>query len=159
MIITLYKTSSDDLEVNKTLTKIGDYTCSLLDECSISEPMAILTLSADALDANYAYIADYNRYYWAKVTIINGHEIKVDMAVDRLMSFINPNKTNLVGYVERNENNFNANIVDDQAIFTNDRDIKTVAITMNGLTKPLENWKLIGVFNAGLCNTIEEVTP
>jgi hypothetical protein len=160
MEIILYSTQDDDLRVSKSLTALKTLSnINLLDEDEINTPSFIVTAGDDLLPCNYAYIAKYHRYYFAKVTILDGLRFRVDMTVDRLMSFIQPNKAALSGYVERNENNFNKDIVDDQAVFTNDRDIKTVAITVNGIAKPLENWKLIGVFNAGLCNTVEEVTP
>lgn len=157
--INFYNMSDDNLVVNKTLTSIASYDCEITDECDISSPRFVITKNDTLLPANYAYISKYNRYYFVNINILNGNEMEFNLSVDRLMSFVNPNKANLTGYVERNEQRFNTNIVDEQGIFTNDRDIKTVAITSNGLTKPIENWKLIGVFNAGLCETIEEVTP
>ena len=161
MEIILYSTQDDDLRVSKSLTALKTLSnINLLDEDEINTPSFIVTADDDLLPCNYAYIAKYHRYYFAKVTILDGLRFRVDMTVDRLMSFINPNKAALSGYVERNANNYNLNILDDQAIFTNDRDVKTVAITNNGLTNAIENWKLIGLFNAGLCNSVgEEVTP
>ena len=162
MTITLYNVSDDDLKVNKTLgTAVATFNnVNLLsDDEDISSPYFDITLDSNYLAINYAYVEAWHRYYFVDITILSGNLMRFNLRVDRLMSFINPNKSSLTGYVERNERRFNANIVDEQGIFTNDRDIKTVAVTVNGLTKPIENWKLIGVFNAGLCETIEEVTP
>lgn len=162
MTIILYNVSDDDLKVNKTLgTAIATFSnINLLssDE-EINNPFFEITFDASYLSVNYAYIEAWHRYYFVDISITTGNIMRFTLHVDRLMSFINPNKSSLTGYVERNERRFNVNIVDEQGIFTNDRDIKTVAVTVNGLTKPIENWKLIGVFNAGLCETIEEVTP
>lgn len=160
MTIILYSTSDDDLKVDKTLTQIVELSnVNLLNEDNIHEPYFDITYDASYLSVNYAYIAAWNRYYFAKIDILNGNVMRFNLNVDRLMSFIAPNETSLVGYVERNANNYNVNIMDEQAIFTNDRDIKTVAITNGGAFKTIENWKLVALFNAGLCNTIEEVTP
>lgn len=160
MNATFYRTSDDDLKVNKTLTSIAAFTTiKLLDEENIDEPAFVIALNENYLPINYAYIPKFNRYYFVKIDILNNNLMRFNMKVDRLMSFINPNKASLMGYVERNANNFNKYIPDDQAIFTNDRDIRTTAITVNGLAKPIENWKLVVLLNAGLCNTVEEVTP
>lgn len=152
--VVFYNTSSDDLRVNKSLgTAKGTYSCDLLEECDITNPKIIVTANSSLIGVNYCYIADYHRYYYAKLTILDGNRFQFDLSVDRLMSFVNPNKANLTGYVERNASDYNMNIMDDQAIFTNDRDIVTKNIGVSGITKTLDNWKLLGVFNAGLCNT------
>ena len=160
MTIILYSISDDDLKVSKALgTATATFSnVNLLNEDDINNPYFDITYDASYLGVNYAYVEAWHRYYFVDITILTGNIMRFTLRVDCLMSFINPNKSSLTGYVERNEQRFNVNILDEQGIFTNDRDIKTVAITSNGLTKAIENWKLIGVFNAGLCNT-EEVTP
>lgn len=158
MTIILYNVSDDDLKVNKTLgTAVATFTSiNLLNEDDINNPYFDITYDATYLSINYAYVEAWHRYYFVDIVILSGNMMRFNLRVDRLMSFINPNKASLTGYVERNANNFNKDIVDDQAVFTNDREIKTVAVTSNGLPKPIENWKLIALFNAGLCNTQEE---
>lgn len=157
MTIILYNVSDDDLKVTKNISSVvatfSDI--NLLNEDDINNPYFDITLNASYLSANYAYIAAWHRYYFVDITILTGNIMRFNLRVDRLMSFINPNKASLTGYVERNANNFNKDIVDDQGVFTNDRDIKTVAITYNGLPRPIEDWKLIALFNAGLCNSVE----
>ena len=157
MTIILYNVSDDDLKVTKSLTNVvatfSDI--NLLNEDDISNPYFDITYNASYLSVNYAYVSAWNRYYFADITILTGNIMRFTLRVDRLMSFINPYKASLTGYVERNANNFNKDIVDDQGVFTNDRDVKTVAITYNGLPRPIEDWKLIALFNAGLCNTEE----
>lgn len=157
MTIILYNVSDDDLKVTKNISNvIATFSdINLLNEDDINNPYFDITLNASYLSVNYAYIAAWHRYYFVDITILTGNIMRFNLRVDRLMSFINPNKTSLTGYVERNANNFNKDIVDDQGVFTNDRDIKTVAITYNGLPRPIEDWKLIALFNAGLCNSVE----
>ena len=157
MNIILYSTSDDDLKVDKTLTQIVELnSVNLLNEDNIHEPYFDITLNASYLSVNYAYIAAWHRYYFVKIDILNGNVMRFNLNVDRLKSFIAPNESSLTGYVERNASNFNKYILDDQAVFTNDRDIKTAAVTYSGLTKAIENWKLVALFNAGLCNSVEE---
>lgn len=152
--ITLYNTNSDALRVNKTLSAIGSYNCDLLETSTRNAPKITLNASNDIINANYAYIPDYHRYYYVEdVVILDGYRVQLNLSVDRLMSFIQPNVASLVGYVERNENDFNTKLVDDQAIFTNDRTIVTKLITDNDVDVTLDNWKIIGTFNSGLCNT------
>lgn len=151
--VTFYNTSDDNLKVNKTLTSVGSYNCDLLEECSVTNPSIIVNASGSLATCNYAYIADWHRYYYVKPTILDGNRIRMDLTVDRLMSFVNPNKGSIQAYIERNEFNFDKSIVDEQAIFTNDRDVITKNVSYYDTTISLSNWKLIGVFNAGLCNT------
>ena len=154
--VSFYNTSSDDLRVNKSLgTALGTYSCDLLEECDIHNPKIIVNANSGLLGVNYCYIPSFHRYYYAKLSILDGNRFQFDLSVDRLMSFVNPNKAGLVGYVERNEFEFNEHIVDDQAIFTNDRDIVTKIVSANeyGAGVPMGNWRLLALFNAGICNT------
>lgn len=157
MTITLYRTSNDDLKVNKALTQVATFSnIKLLDDQNVNTPQFRMRLNNEYLSVNYAYIPEFSRYYYVTVEILNNSEMVLNMTVDRLMSFINPYKSVLMGYVERNSENFNKYIPDDQAVYTNDRDIRTTAITVNGLPKSIDNWKLVVLLNAGLCNTVEE---
>ena len=133
MTIILYSTSDDDLKVNKTITKIVELNdINLLNEDNIHEPYFDITLNSSYLSVNYAYVAAWHRYYFVKIDILNGNVMRFNLNVDRLKSFIAPNESSLTGYVERNASNFNKYILDDQAVFTNDRDIKTAAVTYSG---------------------------
>ena len=161
MTINLYSISDDDLKVSKTLgTATATFSnVNLLNEDDINNPYFDITLNSSYLGVNYAYVSDWHRYYFVDITILSGNIMRFNLRVDRLMSFIAPNKSTLTGYVERSTNHYNLNILDDQGVFTNDRDIRTQAVTYNGAALPIENWKLVGLFNAGLCNSVEEVTP
>lgn len=155
MTIILYSTSDDDLKVDKTITQIAELNnVNLLNEDNIHEPYFDITLNSSYLSVNYAYIAAWNRYYFVKIDILNGNVMRFNLNVDRLKSFIAPNESSLTGYVERSTNHFDLRIFDDQGIFTNDRDIRTQAVTYNGAVKPIDSWKLVGLFNAGLCNSV-----
>ena len=151
MTILLYSISDDDLKVSKTLgtaTMTLNNVNLLTDNEELNNPYFDITLDASLLGVNFA-----------DVSILTGNIMRFNLRVDRLMSFIAPNEANLTGYVERSTNHFNLNILDDQGIFTNDRDVRTQAVTYNGAVLPIENWKLIGLFNAGLCDSVQEVTP
>lgn len=153
--VLLQATSDDNLNVNKALENIGGYYVDLLDECSIDNPKIIVTNTnaSELLRVNYCYIEDFHRYYFAKLSILDEYRFQYDLTVDRLMSFINPYKANIQGYIERNETDYQKDILDDQAVFTNDRDIVTRLITDEGHIVTMDKWHIIGCFNAGLCNT------
>ena len=160
MTINLYSISDDDLKVSKTLgTATATLDVNLLNEDDINNPYFDITLNSSYLGVNYAYVSAWHRYYFVDITILSGNIMRFTLRVDRLMSFIAPNESSLTGYVERSTNHYNLNILDDQGVFTNDRDIRTQAVTYNGAARPIENWKLIGLFNAGLCDSVQEVTP
>ena len=156
MTIHLYSISDDNLKVSKTLgTATATFeNVNLLNEDDINNPYFDITLNANYLSINYAYVPAWHRYYFVDITIQSGNIMRFSLRVDRLMSFIAPNESNLTGYVERSTNHFNLNILDDQGVFTNDRDIRTQAVTYNGAVKPIDNWKLVALFNAGLCNSV-----
>lgn len=156
MTIHLYSISDDNLKVSKTLgTATATFeNVNLLNEDDINNPYFDITLNANYLSVNYAYVPAWHRYYFVDITIQSGNIMRFSLRVDRLMSFIAPNESNLTGYVERSTNHFNLNILDDQGIFTNDRDIRTQAVTYNGAVRPIDNWKLVALFNAGLCNSV-----
>lgn len=156
MEITLYNISDDDLKVTKTLgTAVAHFTeVNLLSEDEINNPYFDITLNANYLSVNYAYVPAWHRYYFVDITILSGNIMRFTLRVDRLMSFIAPNESNLTGYVERSTNHFDLRILDDQGVFTNDRDIRTQAVTYNGAVKPIDAWKLVALFNAGLCNSV-----
>lgn len=156
MTIHLYSISDDNLKVSKTLgTATATFdNVNLLNEDDINNPYFDITLNANYLSVNYAYVPVWHRYYFVDITIQSGNIMRFSLRVDRLMSFIAPNESNLTGYVERSTNHFNLNILDDQGIFTNDRDIRTQAVTYGGEVRPIDNWKLVALFNAGLCNSV-----
>ncbi len=156
MTIHLYSISDDNLKVSKTLgTATATFeNVNLLNEDDINNPYFDITLNADYLSVNYAYVPAWHRYYFVDITILSGNIMRFTLRVDRLMSFIAPNESSLTGYVERSTNYFDLRILDDQGVFTNDRDIRTQAVTYNGAVKPIDNWKLVALFNAGLCNSV-----
>ena len=156
MTIHLYSISDDNLKVSKTLgTATATFeSVNLLNEDDVNNPYFDITLNANYLSVNYAYVPAWHRYYFVDITIQSGNIMRFSLRIDRLMSFIAPNESNLTGYVERSTNHFNLNILDDQGIFTNDRDIRTQAVTYNGAVRPIDSWKLVALFNAGLCNSV-----
>ena len=105
--VVLYNNTSSPETVNKSLSSVGTYTGTLKDECSITKPEIMLKISSFPANANYAYIAQFNRYYFIEdsPTFRNGLWI-MKLKSDPLMSF----KTQLLAnsaLVSRQQNTFN----------------------------------------------------
>lgn len=85
--INLYQNTSPPNYVDKSITSIGEYSGVLRDESSIINPVVRLEIES-APTANYAYIAEFNRYYY--ITNISSFRNKlwdVAMHVDVLMTY------------------------------------------------------------------------
>lgn len=112
-------------EINSTETPSGgsSYDLDLLDECSILNPSLIIkSVSSNVLKTwNYAYIADFGRYYFIDlVTILNKNESRIDLSVDPMASY----KTDIGNYDKcqlarcSDSSKYNINIVDSMCVST-----------------------------------------
>ena len=92
MNIIFYNNKSENNRLIKTITQISTGTGTLRESCSMIDP-SVLTAIADVSNINYAYIADFGRYYFIrKITVDRENLYRIDMHVDVLMS----NKTALL---------------------------------------------------------------
>ena len=90
MKLVLYNTADDANVLNKTLTLINEYDITLKEDSSISAPIIRLKDSRENLDsiANYAYLEEFNRYYFITSMIaMNKHLWVLSLSVDVLESF------------------------------------------------------------------------
>lgn len=88
MEIKLYNNHSDNDEVHKKIYDVGTYQCELHEDCTITAPKIILTMSDGVINANYCYIAKFNRYYFIReATIQNGTKVVLQLQCDVLTSF------------------------------------------------------------------------
>ena len=87
MDIIFYNNKSEDNRLIKTITQISTGTGTLRESCSMIDP-SVLTAIADVSNINYAYIADFGRYYFIrKITVDRANLYRLDMHVDVLMSY------------------------------------------------------------------------
>ena len=87
MDIIFYNNKSEDNRLIKTITQISTGTGTLRESCSMIDP-SVLTAIADVSNINYAYIADFGRYYFIrKITVDRENLYRIDMHVDVLMSY------------------------------------------------------------------------
>lgn len=120
MILKLYRNTAENNRVDKTsyLTEVISIDGKLRDASSVLTPTIQMEFSDDVgitdfVGFNYAYIPDFGRYYFVQdVTVIRTNIMVVQLIVDPLMSF----KTGILAlsaYIERNENEYSDNLVDD----------------------------------------------
>ena len=112
--IDLYYNGSDVHDFNKALTTVATAVA-----CDIKAPVDVenpeITISAaDAYDrVNYAYIAEFGRYYYAKPIVKNNQIITYQLKSDPLMSFKN-SILNSKAVVSRNPWHFDLYIPDNK---------------------------------------------
>lgn len=89
MVIKLYKTTDTNNTINKTLSNETEYTIKFKGIADIKNPVVLLT-SETFLNFNYAYIPDFERFYFINNIEINPNKIyTLSLSVDVLESFKN----------------------------------------------------------------------
>ena len=87
MNIKLYYTRDDNNKLLKNLSLLYEFTGTLRNESDIVHP-SILIESATISDSNYAYIEEFNRYYFIKeIESIRNNLWLLTLETDPLMSF------------------------------------------------------------------------
>ena len=87
MDIKLYYNTSDNKTIKKNIINEFSLTGTLRDSCSLIEPVINIE-SSNVLRFNYAYIPDFQRYYFVKEIINLRKNIwTLELEVDPLMSF------------------------------------------------------------------------
>lgn len=88
MNITFYNTSDDPKKLNKTLTQIGTAVAlAPTAQVSVLNPVLIVDNDTGFINANYAYIDEFHRYYWITTAYNTAGRIIVSCKVDYLMSW------------------------------------------------------------------------
>lgn len=87
MEIRLYNNVSDNRTIRKKLLNEFSLTGTLRDSCSLLGPVINIE-SSNVLRFNYAYIPDFQRYYFVKeITNLRKNIWTLELEVDPLMSF------------------------------------------------------------------------
>lgn len=88
MTISFYTTSDSPKKVNKTLSLIGSSVAlAPTSQVSVLNPVLIVDNVSGFINANYAYIDDFNRYYWITTAMDTSGRLIVSGKVDYLMSW------------------------------------------------------------------------
>lgn len=125
MQVILYKTASDNANVSKQLVQIDEVSATIKAPCKIEMPLLMLAYKQQIVDANYLYIPDYGRYYFiTDRELQTGQCVLLSCKVDVLMSF-KVGLLNVNAVIDRQEEKFNAYMVDTEYICDNKATIET----------------------------------
>lgn len=84
---TLYTMTGDPHSFNKSLTSLGDFSCDFKNIIDVETPEVYVAAGATYDQANYMYISEFGRYYYAKARAGTGNVITFECQSDPLMSF------------------------------------------------------------------------
>ena len=88
MEVILYKNSSENNVIGKSLVQIKSVECNLKNDVSVVNPTLVLSYTGSILDSNYCFIPKFNRYYFIDEIIpITGDRSIIKCRVDVLESF------------------------------------------------------------------------
>lgn len=113
MNIILYHNISEYNAVNKSITELTTLSGTLREESSIIDPIITITNVDSYLSSmNYAYIPDFNRYYFiTNIESVRNNLWRVSFHVDVLYTYRNQIKNNSA-IIERNENEYDLKLND-----------------------------------------------
>ena len=89
MTLTLYNSPGERNLLNRNMAVVGTQkVLSVTDPCRIETPEILLDYDATFINADYAYIDNFSRYYFiTDKEIVNGNHIRLFLESDPLMSF------------------------------------------------------------------------
>lgn len=107
MTITLYSNLSEKTKLDKTLSQLAQLTGTLRDESSVTDAVILMSdIDAYISTANYAYIAEFGRYYFiTAIDAVKANLWRVHMHVDVLSTYKVEIRSSM-GIVERNEQDY-----------------------------------------------------
>ena len=121
-------TCDDRRKVEKSVTWFDTFDCKPYTDYNISAPNLLIVNATGAIaNNNYAYIADYQRYYYVdSVTVGRNGMYVVQLSVDVLMSYVDGIK-NLSATISRQENIGINDIVDSLLPLQNRKELAVIA--------------------------------
>lgn len=123
MTVELYLCSDDNNKLDKNLQSVNTFDGALRKETSILTPS--ITINTDYVNANYAYIPDWGRFYFIEnITSVRDGLLEFTMRVDPLMTYKN-DILNLSCVIERQQNKWNVYIDDSEFMVENKTRIQT----------------------------------
>lgn len=84
---TLYTMTGDPHSFNKSLSSLGDFSCDFKNIIDVETPEVYVAAGDTYDNANYMYISEFGRYYYAKARAGTGNVITFECKSDPLMSF------------------------------------------------------------------------
>ena len=136
MEVILYRNSSENNVIGKSLAQIKKVECNLKNDVSVINPTFILYYTVNILNANYCFIPKFNRYYFIdEIVPITGDRCVVKCRVDVLESFKN-NILNLDCIVDKQEKEIASNkYINDGSFVTTSKQFNRMIEFPNGFNE------------------------
>ena len=133
MEVILYKNSSENNVIGKSLAQIKSVECNLKNDVSVINPSLILYYTANILNSNYCFIPKFNRYYFIdEIVPISGDRCIVKCRVDVLESFKEDIKS-LTVILDKAQSIYKSNkYLDDGSFVVENKDFNTIHNFPNG---------------------------
>lgn len=148
----LYKNSAENNRVDKSLflELVGTISGTYREDISLTN-LAITIEYPKVPDFNYIYITEFNRYYFVTdITVVRYNLYEISLSIDILMSYKNGIKK-LPAFIERNENDFNDDLIDNKRVVSQGFDVEVITRTNEVFDTPPKY-----VLNAFGCKTYVE---
>lgn len=136
MEVILYKNSSENNVIGKSLAQIKSVECNLKNDVSVINPTLILAYTENILGSNYCFIPKFNRYYFIdEIVPITADRCIVKCRVDVLESF-KDNILNLDCIVDKQENEIASNkYINDGSFVTTSKQFNRMIEFPNGFNE------------------------
>ena len=133
MEVILYKNSSENNVIGKSLAQIKKVECNLKNDVSVINPTFILYYTDNILQSNYCFIPKFNRYYFIdEIVPITGDRCIVKCRVDVLESFKEDIKS-LTVILDKAQSIYKSNkYLDDGSFVVENKDFNTIHNFPNG---------------------------
>ena len=133
MEVILYKNSSENNVIGKSLAQIKSVEANLKNDVSVINPTFILYYTDNILQSNYCFIPKFNRYYFIdEIVPITGDRCIVKCRVDVLESFKEDIKS-LTVILDKAQSIYKSNkYLDDGSFIVENKDFNTIHNFPNG---------------------------
>ena len=133
MEVILYKNSSENNVIGKSLAQIKSVEANLKNDVSVINPTFILYYTENILQSNYCFIPKFNRYYFIdEIVPITGDRCIVKCRVDVLESFKEDIKS-LTVILDKAQSIYKSNkYLDDGSFVVENKDFNTIHNFPNG---------------------------
>lgn len=136
MEVILYRNSSENNVIGKSLAQIKSVEANLKNDVSVINPTLVLNYTANILDSNYCFIPKFNRYYFIdEIVPITGDRCIVKCRVDVLESFKEDIKS-LTVILDKSQSIYKSNkYLDDGSFIVENKDFNTIYNFPNGFNE------------------------
>ena len=133
MEVILYRNSSENNVIGKSLAQIKSVEANLKNDVSVINPTFILYYTDNILQSNYCFIPKFNRYYFIdEIVPITGDRCIVKCRVDVLESFKEDIKS-LTVILDKAQSIYKSNkYLDDGSFVVENKDFNTIHNFPNG---------------------------